>query len=204
MPNIPPPRKLTLAADGIYHTTRRQPTSQAGCAIIYLDEYIRRRDALMSKLTDLVSQHRRLGDLRFVAAGGAEPCRGSPSSSSTRAPWWALATCRPSRSYPWAPETSSPGSPDGVRGFIAPDGRREAACDRSRGTSRAESLVGVDSWLWRAVPLRLDELGVPIEDVERVASELSRSKLGWHRSSDPGARFNGLQGRRGVGFGRAR
>ena len=73
------------------------------------------------------------------------------------------------------------------------------ACDRCEGR-RARKVVGVDSWPWRAVPRRLDELGVPIEDVERVASELSRSKLGWHRSSK---RLNGLEGRRGVGFGRA-
>ena len=37
---------------------------------MYLDEYIRRRDALMSRLTSLVSRHRHTGDLRFVAAGG--------------------------------------------------------------------------------------------------------------------------------------
>ena len=38
--------------------------------MIYLDEYLRRRDALMAMLTALVIEHGKVGDLRFVAAGG--------------------------------------------------------------------------------------------------------------------------------------
>ena len=38
--------------------------------MIYLDEFLRRRDALMAKLVALVTQHRGRDDLRFVAAGG--------------------------------------------------------------------------------------------------------------------------------------
>ena len=38
--------------------------------MIYLDEFLRRRDALMAKLVSLVTAHRGRDDLRFVAAGG--------------------------------------------------------------------------------------------------------------------------------------
>lgn len=38
--------------------------------MIYLDDYLRRRDALMAKLVTLVVEHGNRGDLRFVAAGG--------------------------------------------------------------------------------------------------------------------------------------
>ena len=154
----------------------------------------------MSKLTDLVSAHRRSGDLRFVAAGGdgtvswvAELVVDACAMVGTRnVPPIAVLSLGTGNEL-----ARVTGWGAGFRGWEARGGSvrsfaRDVACGK---------VVGVDSWLWRAVPLRLDELGVPIEDVERVASELSRSKLGWHRSSDPGARFNGLQGRRGVGFG---
>lgn len=158
----------------------------------------------MSKLTDLVSQHRRLGDLRFVAAGGdgtvswvaeliVDACAMVGTRNVPPIAVLSLGTGNElARVTGWGAGFHRSGweARGGLRSFA-----RDVACGK---------VVGVDSWLWRAVPLRLDELGVPIEDVERVASELSRSKLGWHRSSDPGgARFNGLQGRRGVGFGSA-
>ena len=155
----------------------------------------------MSKLTDLVSRHRRVGDLRFVAAGAtgtaswvAEPIVDACAMVGTRnVPPIAVLSLGTgnelARVTGWGAGFTARWEARRLRSFA-----RDVACGK---------VVGVDSWLWRAVPLRLDELGVPIEDVERVASELSRSKLGWHRSSDPGARFNGLQGRRGVGFGSA-
>jgi len=166
----------------------------------------------MSKLTDLVSRHRRVGDLRFVAAGGdgtaswvAELIFDACAAVGTRNVPPIAVLClgtgnELARVTGWGA---------GVHGTLrAKGGLRSFVRDVARG-----KVVGVDSWLWRAVPLRLDELGVPIEDVERVASELSRSKLGWHRSSEGGARgldgehersrLNGLEGRRGVGFGSA-
>ena len=153
----------------------------------------------MSKLTDLVSAHRRSGDLRFVAAGGdgtvswvAELVVDACAMVGTRnVPPIAVLSLGTGNEL-----ARVTGWGAGFRGWEARGGSvrsfaRDVACGK---------VVGVDSWLWRAVPLRLDELGVPIEDVERVASELSRSKLGWHRSSK---RLNGLEGRRGVGFGSA-
>ena len=214
--NIPPPIPLKLTSPLTEYTffppAANQPP-QAGCDIIYLDEYIRRRDALMSKLTDLVSRHRRVGDLRFVAAGGdgtaswvAELIVDACAAVGTRNVPPIAVLClgtgnELARVTGWGA---------GVHGTLrAKGGLRSFVRDVARG-----KVVGVDSWLWRAVPLRLDELGVPIEDVERVASELSRSKLGWHRSSGEGgargldgeherSRLNGLEGRRGVGFGSA-
>ena len=44
--------------------------SQANCGVIYLDEHLRRRDALTAKLVSLVSSHRSRDDLRFAAGGG--------------------------------------------------------------------------------------------------------------------------------------
>ena len=166
----------------------------------------------MSILTDLVSRHRREGDLRFVAAGGdgtvswaAELIFDACAAAGTRNVPPIAVLClgtgnELARVTGWgAGFHGTPHANGGLRSFV-----RDVACGK---------VVGVDSWLWRAVPLRLDELGVPIEDVERVASELSRSKLGWHRSSEGGARgldgeherlrLNSLEGRRGVGFGSA-
>ena len=171
---------------------------------MYLDEYIRRRDALMSRLTSLVSMHRHTGDLRFVAAGGdgtvswvAELVSDACAMVGTRnVPPIAVLSLGTgnelARVTGWGAALKGT---DSLRQFA-----RDVACGR---------VVGVDSWLWRAVPLALDELGVPNEDVERVASELARSKLGWHRSREGGggggggALGMGGDSRHGVGFGSA-
>jgi hypothetical protein len=38
--------------------------------VIYLDEYVRRREALHARILGLVEDHRTRANLRFVAAGG--------------------------------------------------------------------------------------------------------------------------------------
>jgi hypothetical protein len=43
---------------------------QVECVVIYLDEYVRRREALHARILGLVEDHRTRANLRFVAAGG--------------------------------------------------------------------------------------------------------------------------------------
>ena len=131
--------------------------TQAKCGVIYLDEFLRRRDALMAKLVSLVTAHRGRDDLRFVAAGGdgtvswvaelvGDACALVGTNSVPPIAILSLGTGNElARVTGWG--TSYAG--ESLVPFV-----RDVA---------AGKVVGVDAWLWRATPLEIDDRGKAID-----------------------------------------
>lgn len=124
---------------------------QVECGVIYLDDYLRRRDALMAKLTTLVMEHDKRRDLRFVAAGGD----GTVS-------WVAELVSQ-------ACQLAKTESVPPIAVLSLGTGNELARVTGWGATYRGESLVpfvrnvaegrvvAVDSWLWQATPLEPDD-----------------------------------------------
>ena len=120
---------------------------QANCGVIYLDEYLRRRDALMAKLVSLVSSHRSRDDLRFVAAGGdgtvswvAELIHDACALVGTRnVPPIAILSLGTGNELARVTGWGATYAGHSLVPFV-----RDVAFGK---------VIGVDSWLWRATPL---------------------------------------------------
>jgi diacylglycerol kinase (ATP) len=126
---------------------------QAKCGVIYLDEFLRRRDALMAKLVALVTQHRGRDDLRFVAAGGdgtvswvAELVGDACALVGTdNVPPIAILSLGTGNELARVTGWGTTYSGESLVPFV-----RDVASGK---------VVGVDSWLWRATPLDVDDAG---------------------------------------------
>ena len=136
--------------------------------MIYLDEYLRRRDALMAKLVALVTAHRGREDLRFVAAGGGgtvswgaelvgDACALVGTNSVPPIAILSLGTGNElARVTGWGTTYSG----ESLIPFV-----RDVASGK---------VVGVDSWLWRATPLEVDEEGKVLDRPRSNARAPSR------------------------------
>ena len=125
--------------------------------MIYLDEFLRRRDALMAKLVSLITQHRGKDDLRFVAAGGdgtvswvtelvGDACALVGTENVPPIAVLSLGTGNElARVTGWGCTYTG----ESLVPFI-----RDVAVG---------NVVGVDSWLWRATPLEVDANGELID-----------------------------------------
>jgi hypothetical protein len=121
--------------------------------VIYLDEFLRRRDALMAKLVALVTQHRGRDDLRFVAAGGdgtvswvAELVGDACALVGTdNVPPIAILSLGTGNELARVTGWGTTYSGESLVPFV-----RDVASGK---------VVGVDSWLWRATPLDVDDAG---------------------------------------------
>ena len=136
--------------------------------MIYLDEFLRRRDALMAKLVALVAAHRGRDDLRFVAAGGdgtvswvaelvGDACALVGTNSVPPIAILSLGTGNElARVTGWGTTYSG----ESLVPFV-----RDVATGK---------VVGVDSWLWRATPLDVDENGKAMDRPRSNARAPSR------------------------------
>ncbi len=145
--------------------------------MIYLDEYLRRRDALMAKLVALVTEHRGRDDLRFVAAGGdgtvswvAELVGDACVLVGTHdVPPIAVLSLGTGNELARVTGWGATYQGESLVPFI-----RDVASGK---------VVGVDSWLWRATPLEVDSNGVPI-DAPRRNLKPSQRVVGPHALHD--------------------
>ena len=136
--------------------------------MIYLDEFLRRRDALMAKLVALVTEHRGRDDLRFVAAGGdgtvswvAELVGDACALVGTdNVPPIAILSLGTGNELARVTGWGTTYSGESLVPFV-----RDVA---------AGKVVGVDSWLWRATPLDVDDAGKVIDRPRSNARAPSR------------------------------
>ena len=144
----PPPRTTLASSPQQQGRQLKRKLQEAKCGVIYLDEYLRRRDALMAKLVALVAAHRVKDDLRVVAAGGdgtvswvSELIRDACALANTRAvPPIAILSLGTGNELAnvtgWGKRYATG---DSLVPFV-----RDVAGGR---------VVDVDAWIWRATPL---------------------------------------------------
>ena len=158
--------------------------------MIYLDEYLKRRDALMSTLATMVRAHRGGDGLRFVAAGGD----GTVS-------WVAELVAEASRRAgtknvpPIAVLSLGTGNELArVTGWGGTFTGAESLATFARDVAGGR-VVGVDSWLWEATPLRVGH-----DQLERGRA-LASPRGGGDRGHGGAGHRRGGFGENGVGFG---